>query len=986
MMGTLLMTTVSRALRSKLTCSAAVAALALAALPSLASAQAATTAAASTTTEAAAEKVAETVVVRGARPIAESDRAALLVQRTSPSLVSVLSADEAGRLADQNIAFAVGRLPGVGVQRDQGQARYINLRGLPNRYVTVSFDGLNIVSPEGRATRFDNIPSAIASRVTVSKAITADMPSDTVAGNVDIRTRSAFDYPGLKIAGNAQLGLVSYGGGEEIDTSLVVSNRFLNDTFGVVGQVSYYKRRMITDNFETDPMLRPGGILSTARTSTAVGAPLCSTANPIPTTCFSGSPDRRPGSETRFWAREFEIKPYRLTRSNFSGSLRADWRPTQMDKLFAQSVYTQYQDDELRTNYIFRFDNGATNVTGACPAVRAPITGTGAYDICNGNTPEKGTTYGTQITANFNSLSSKEYIFTNTIGGDHQRFGWDLAWRLNLTETEDGFNAGATPNFSSPTDPRLRPTIDYDFTNPELNIVRLFTTVVDPVTGVRSKGAAQQSIEAFPLQFDNIGFRSGAGDFTQAFTGRFDATKKFNVFGLDTDFKTGLAYTTRSKTTRQRAWTATADNLRTAGRPLPTYNQFALDKSFLGEQTLGFGFRYHSKDALERYVQELISAGIARPVNQTGNFYDVNEEIIAAYGMATFNFDWGNLIVGLRGEQTTNTGEAFNTIAGVTRLVNVSSEDTIFYPSAHLNWDVTEDVKIRFGLTTGAARPEFTTIRPNFSINDATKSISGGNPDAQPERAVGIDAYVEWYMQPQGFFSAGVFHKQLSDVLFTQIQPFGITALDAPGFERSTYDFSSVQNAGEGKITGFEIAYNQFAEDYVKAANLPDWLGGFGIRATATWTQSEVTVPETFALINIGGVNVRTSTHPERKTGLPGASDFLYNLSLVYEKYGLSARLAYQFRKAWQNGIGTYLIVNGVSVPDGNGDNFWDDDAELDLSIRYEINKNFTITFDAANITDEAGIRYADPRFAGNIRTEWEKYGPRYLLGARFNF
>jgi TonB-dependent receptor len=949
----------------------------------LLAATAATAQTAATTTPAPAEATeAETIVVRASRPIAESDRAALLVQRASPSLVSVLSADEAGRLSDQNIAYAVGRLPGVGVQRDQGQARYINLRGLPNRYVTVSFDGLNVVSPEGRATRFDNIPSALASQVVVSKAITADMPGDTVAGNVDIKTRSAFDYKGRKITGGVQLGLVEYGGGEEVDASIVVSDRFMDDKVGLLAQASYYKRRMITDNFETDPMLRPGGVLSTARTTVAGVSTLCSTIAPVPTACFSGSPDRRPGSETRSWAREYENKPYRLTRGNISGSLRGDWRPNDMDKLFAQVVYTQYTDDELRNNYIFRFDNGATNVTGACPAVAAPITGTGAYDICNGNTPTKGTVYGTQITGNFNSLHTKEYISTGTLGGDHKRFGWDMAWRLNFTEAEDGFDAGALPNFTSSADPRLRPTVEYDFTNPEFNTVRLYTTIVDPVTGVRSRGPRQLSIEAFPLDFNNISYRSGAGDFTQAFTGRFDAKKDFEVFGLETNFKAGFAYTTRSKKTRSSVWTATNAQILAAGRPSPTYADFALDRPFLGEMTLGYNFRYHSEARLEAYMQDLIKAGIARPIDQTDNYFNVTEEILAAYSMATFNFDWGNLVVGLRGEQTTNTGQSFNTIGGVFGLTEVSSDDVIFYPSAHLNWDVRDDVKVRIGLTTGAARPEFTTIRPNFSINDAAKTISGGNPNAQPERAVGVDAYVEWYIQPQGYFSAGVFHKQLSDVLFTQIEPFGITTLDAPGFERSTYAFSSVQNAGDGQVTGFELTYNQFAEPFVEAIKAPEWLGGFGVRATATWTESEVTVPETFALVN----GVRTSTHPERKTGLPGASDFLYNLSLVYEKYGLSARAAYQFRKAWQNGIGTYLIVNGVSVPDGNGDNYWDDDAELDISIRYEINKNLTVTFDATNVLDEAGIRYADPRFVGTSRLEWEKYGPRYLLGVRVNF
>ncbi len=98
------------------------------------------------------------IVVTGARPIAESEASALAVQKNSDSLVTVAAADSVGRLPDQNIAQATGRLPGVAVERDQGQARYISLRGAPNYWTTLSFDGINIVSPEGRDARFDSDP------------------------------------------------------------------------------------------------------------------------------------------------------------------------------------------------------------------------------------------------------------------------------------------------------------------------------------------------------------------------------------------------------------------------------------------------------------------------------------------------------------------------------------------------------------------------------------------------------------------------------------------------------------------------------------------------------------------------------------------------------------------------------------------------------------------------------------------------------------
>jgi len=106
------------------------------------------------------EDAGATIVVTASRPIAESEAAALAVQKNSDSLVTVAASDAVGRLPDQNIAQAAGRLPGLAVERDQGQARYLSLRGAPNYWTTLSFDGINVVSPEGRDARFDSIPSA----------------------------------------------------------------------------------------------------------------------------------------------------------------------------------------------------------------------------------------------------------------------------------------------------------------------------------------------------------------------------------------------------------------------------------------------------------------------------------------------------------------------------------------------------------------------------------------------------------------------------------------------------------------------------------------------------------------------------------------------------------------------------------------------------------------------------------------------------------
>ncbi|MFM7627629.1 MAG: TonB-dependent receptor plug domain-containing protein, partial [Gammaproteobacteria bacterium] len=258
---------------------------------------------------ASADDLSE-VVVLGSRPIAESEAAALRTQKNSDNLIVVAAADGVGRLPDQNVAQAASRLPGVAVERDQGQARYVSLRGAPNYWTTLSFDGITVVSPEGRDARFDSVPSAIASQIVVTKAVTADMPSETISGNVDVVTRSAFDFPDRKVTVKAGYGLATLGDRPQYEGSGVYSDRYDLGTgeLGIVLSGTYFQRAMVTDNFETD--------------------------------YERVSQDQRPGNLTRFWAHEAENKLYRLTRKNWSGTGRIDWRDGAGNELSLRSIYT----------------------------------------------------------------------------------------------------------------------------------------------------------------------------------------------------------------------------------------------------------------------------------------------------------------------------------------------------------------------------------------------------------------------------------------------------------------------------------------------------------------------------------------------------------------------------------------------------------------------------------------------------------------------
>jgi TonB-dependent receptor len=871
----------------------------------------------------------EEVVVVGSRPIAESEEAALRAQRNSPALVAVVSSDAVGRLPDQNIAAAAGRLPGVAVQRDQGQSRYLSLRGGPITWSTLSFDGVSIISPEGRDSRYDSIPSAIASQIVVRKVVTPDMTGETVSGNINVITRTPFDYPGMKIAAKAGVGYVTLGGGEEYDGSLVFSNRWQTSSgeFGVVASASFYERNMATDNFETD--------------------------------WEAVTQDQQPGAATRFWARETENKIYRLTRRNWSLSGRADWR-TDNTRLFVSSIYTIFTDDELRDNHIFDLDDRqGDNTRGATPctiAFNPTPTNTGYGDVCIGNTPFRGFNYGVDINTNIMGREFKQSIWTNTLGGNHVFGAWEIDWRLNYTKSEDDRSHAGQLNYDSPAARDQRPTVFYDLTDSGNARVELYRTIA--LTGPTrfQAGARVGQIEDFARPLSRVR-QLDAVDTTEAYTAKIDAAWEGSLLGGDATLRFGFQYDQRAKEAVENLLDVSGANLAalvTAGLPNTTAAT-EIQKAYLGRLPLGYSFRYFGKPELEAIVARVRAAGFT---NQfvTGNYFDVGEKVYAGYALADIDYSWGSVLAGLRVEHVQNDANAFAVVGGVSRPVSVESSETLFYPSVNVNFDIDETKKLRLSFNTGAARPDYSVMRPNFVVDDANRTISGGNPEAKPEKTWGIDGYFEWYIEPRGYFMVGLTYKNVSDVLASSTRVFGLDTLNIGGTDRSQYILSTAINAGDGYLWGAEVALQLQLDPWVEQFGLPEWMGGFGIQANASYNKSEVELP--------GG----------RTVSLPGTSEWVTNLALYYEKYGFSGRVVWQHRTAWFDALGG---------PDTGGDLYWAADDELDVSLRYAFTERFEAYIDGKNLLNGAGRRFAGIK---ERTLEYEKFGTIVSIGVRLTY
>lgn len=888
------------------------------------------------------------IVVKGTRPIAESQEAALKTQKESDSLVAVISADGVGRLPDQNIAQAVGRLAGVGVERDQGQARYVSLRGTPNYWTTLSFDGINVVSPEGRDARFDSVPSAIASKIIVSKAVTPEMPGETVAGNINVITRSAFDYASAHIAAKGGFGVAELGSRNQYEGSLVASERFNvgGGELGVLLSGTYFERGQITDNFEVD--------------------------------YERVAQDQRPGNLTRFWAHETENKLYRLTRRNYSASGRLDYKPDADNTISLRSIYTIFTDDEARDNYRFDLDDRQGDLvpnTADCARTVSPTPTTSGYaDVCIGNTPQVGTVYGVDIRQRATLRAFRQSIFTNTLAGDHDfADGWHLMWLGNYTESKDDRSVVGEVAFDSPSTRTLRPTISYDFTNRNRGTLALFTT--NQLSGPTrfQAGPRVDAIDSFAKPPSSLTVLD-AVDTTKAYTGKLVVSRETGFLGSEATLKAGFQFDQRTKVADEnRILLTTPAQFGTVGLP-SNYNQFSLNDAFLGTIPLGYTFRYFDIEQM-RAVSDAARANFAfTPV--TGNNYDVREQVFAGFVMSTLKYDWGSILAGVRVEHLKNRGIAVATVGATSGLVTAESSQTLFFPSVHVNYNVDDTKKLRLSFNTGAARADYDQLRPNVVVNDLNQTISGGNPSVQPEKAYGFDAYFEWYVRPQGYFSIGAYYKKVSDVLYTQSRTFGSDALDSNGIDRSAYIFSGITNGGEGRVFGAEATAQFQIDPWTSDLGLPEWMGGFGITANVTVNDSEVTKPA------VGLI-------PSRRVRLPGTSDLIYNVGGYYEKYGLSISLQYQRRS-------TYLDTIADDLTDA-GDTYWAADDEMDFSARYAITRNVEVFFDAQNLLNGPGRRYAEP---GNLLTatgiptpssdnqtiEFERFGRRFSGGFRVTF
>jgi iron complex outermembrane receptor protein len=332
-------------------------------------------------------------------------------------------------------------------------------------------------------------------------------------------------------------------------------------------------------------------------------------------------------------------------------------------------------------------------------------------------------------------------------------------------------------------------------------------------------------------------------------------------------------------------------------------------------------------------------------------------------------------------------------------------------PSLNVKVDISDDLIGRFAYAKAVAYPDMGDVRNNVRLGfegvtlstqnyvvdvdgtDQNVKIptgiaeigqwtgSGGNTYLQPMEANQFDASLEWYFAPSGSLTTTLFYKDIKNFFIQGAMPQRVSNPAYPE-EIRTVDVTTTRNGGDGKVYGYELAYQQFFDF------LPSPYDGFGIQATYTKIESDG-VPnneEDYANSDWTPVQDDGQDH-ENDTGarvnlanvpLQGQSDETINFTLMYEKYDWQLRAAYNWRSKYL--LTTRDVISKYPL--------WSDDiGMLDASIMYNINDNITIGLQGTNLTNEQTktlmILNDEGMTAGR---SWFVMDRRYTLSLRAKF
>ncbi len=256
--------------------------------------------------------IQESVTVNA--PLLEGQARALNQQKEAVNITNVVSADQIGRFPDPNSAEAAQRIPGITIERDQGEGRYVQVRGTEARLNSMMINGERIPSPEGdiRAVALDVIPADLLESIEVSKALTADMDADSIGGAVNLITKGAPE--------RTRVSLTAGFGYNRIAENYLQT---FNGTFGR----RFFNKRL--------GLLFSGSYLNTDRGSE------------------SAEPSYDDGNLD-----ELDLRDYTVNRQRLGVNPFLDYRFSDTSEIYIRGIYNKFNDQEFRRRVVYGVSDG----------------------------------------------------------------------------------------------------------------------------------------------------------------------------------------------------------------------------------------------------------------------------------------------------------------------------------------------------------------------------------------------------------------------------------------------------------------------------------------------------------------------------------------------------------------------------------------------------------------------------------------------------
>jgi TonB-dependent receptor len=771
-----------------------------------------------------------------------------------------ISADEIGSVPDFGLGEAIQRVPGVAmtINNGRGEAQFLNLRGLNPDYNSVMVDGIALPSTETttRNVSLDVLPASLAQHVSIYKTVTADMPADAIGGVVNLRTRSAFDHPGLFVSGRADYAhwdnsrVVAHSGPSgQIENT--ISNTFGDQRqFGFLLSASYYRRdsSSLDTAMDSDGYYKYTGgtqkLSSLGQNSAGTGSTLTPGNN---VDNLVAVPDRHR------WLSYDNVRQ----REGVLGKFEYDNHQNLQAHL--TGGFFQHENNELRRSQFLARVGPATltSDTSGSFAKGAAQVDFDHYDQVRqikyaelGGSFEPGERDQLDVLANYAIGSYKQ------------------------TTQEDVFTSAASSNLgfgynASPGSVALfTPANAGYYMNPANYLQTSYMTALE-----RSKSGVLTLKADFNhnLQEDATGWGYKAGVQYRNLQQRYDLNQ--------------IGYAPTSAVSLAAIGTEDVNFQPYDGNG---QNMLLIDPAKITQYFLDHPGRYAPVSTNAR------TSAIAD--------FNIREATTSGYAMAGYRNDVFMGVAGFRYEDTSQDVQNTqpNPISSLTRFVKVDNLHHYgkLLPSAILSYNLRPDLILRAGASQTIARASYAALAqnsaPTVSLAGNTISQTIGNPNLTPRKSTNYDLSLEWYPADDAMLSLAAFQKRIQHEIVnltttaSETNPAGLTG---------TYlvTTTQAQNTTTAQVKGLEFGATKLHFDF-----LPGVLSHFGATFNAT-------------LLDMDGPSITMKDGSRRQLPmLTGAAKHLLNASLLYNQGPFSAQISANHTGKMPISFATDNAVNDV--------------------------------------------------------------------------